>query len=506
MGRTVPRIAIAGFQHETNTFGVTKAGMREFEVADSWPSLLMGSEVISGTAGINLPIAGFAETARENPAIELVPILWCAAEPSAHVTQAAFDKITDMLIEGLRAAGPLDGVYLDLHGAMVSEDFEDGEGELLRRLRAVLGHEIPIAVSLDLHANITAEMIDLATSIALFRTYPHLDMAATGARCVVQLLRQIGGYRPAKSFRQVPYLIPLSAQYTGADPCRSLYGMLDDMAGEPDRWADIALGFTAADIPDCCPSIVAYAPTREQADAMADCVLAAFTDVEAEFDCALLTPSDAVRTAMEVGDTKPTVIADVQDNPGAGATSDTTGLLSAMVAEGAQGALLGLMHDPEVAACAHSVGVGGLFNGTLGGKSGLSGQIPFCGQFRVTFLSDGNCRFTGEMYGGGVAVLGPSAVLHIDMNGCDVRVVVTSERSQCLDLGLFTHFDLEPTNARIIGVKSTVHFRADFEPIASRILSVAAPGAFPCQLEKIPYRRLRHGMRLGPMGPSHGAS
>ena len=132
-----------------------------------------------------------------------------------------------MLLDGLGQAGRLDGIYLDLHGAMVTESFDDGEGELLRRLRARFGDDLPIAVSLDLHANITARMVELATTIAIFRTYPHLDMADTGARCFPLLLSQIAGARPCKAFRQGQFLIPLSAQYTGAEPCRSLYAALE---------------------------------------------------------------------------------------------------------------------------------------------------------------------------------------------------------------------------------------------------------------------------------------
>jgi len=260
------RIAIAGFQHETNTFGVTKAEIRDFEIADSWPGILKGADVITGTTGINLPITGFAEAAQQHSDIELIPILWCAAEPSAHVTNDAFERISALIIEGIRKAGSINGLYLDLHGAMVTENFEDGEGELLRRIRDEVGLDLPISLSLDLHANITQKMVALSSSIALFRTYPHLDMAATGARCLPQLLAQIEGQRPAKAFRQVPYLIPLSAQYTGAEPCRSLYGMLDALGDTPTCWADIALGFTAADIPDCAPSIVTYADTQHKAE------------------------------------------------------------------------------------------------------------------------------------------------------------------------------------------------------------------------------------------------
>ena len=255
----MPRIAIGGFQHETNTFVPNKATYHDFQIADSWPEMLLGPKVISGTKGINLPIAGFAGAAME-AGFELAPILWTAAEPSAHVTDDAFERIVGMILDGLTDAGPVDGVYLDLHGAMVTESHEDGEGEVLRRVREVVGTDLPIAISLDLHANVTPQMIELADVICIYRTYPHLDMAETGARCVPLMMDLIKGTRFAKAFRQAPFLIPLHAQFTGANPCKALYGALDEVAG----LADIALGFTASDIWHAGPSVVAYAPTQDQ--------------------------------------------------------------------------------------------------------------------------------------------------------------------------------------------------------------------------------------------------
>ena len=494
------RIAIAGFQHETNTFGVTQAAYRDFEMADSWPGLQRGADVITATAGLNLPIAGFVTEARLVRDVELVPILWCAAEPSAHVTDEAFERIGAMLLEGLRDAGAIDGIYLDLHGAMVTASFEDGEGELLRRIRSQVGPDLPVAVSLDLHANITPQLVRHATSLAIFRTYPHLDMASTGARCFAHLMLQIGGLRPCKAFRQLPYLIPLPAQYTGADPCRRLFRLLEGLDSPAKGSADIALGFTAADMPDAGPSIVAYADTQGGADRIADRLLEEMIAAEPEFDTALLSAADAVRLAMSNRSDKPAIIADVQDNPGAGATSDTTGLLFALREQAAQGVVLGLMHDPEMAGRARQSGVGTVVSGGLGGKSGLPGQDPFEGRFRVEALSDGRCAYSGEMYGGGIGELGACAVLRVLETAADIRVVVSSQRSQCLDLAQFTQIGIEPREARIVCVKSTVHFRADFEPIASRILAAAVPGAFPCKLDQVPYRRLRKGVRLGPGG------
>lgn len=494
----MPRIAIVGFQHETNTFGVTKAHFRDFEEADAWPGLLIGDNVISGTAGINLPSAGFIEAARINPDIELVPILWCSAEPCSHVTDDAFEQIAKMILDGLQNAGRLDGIYLDLHGAMVTERFEDGEGELLSRIRSKVGNDLPLAVSLDLHANITVNMVRHASSITIFRTYPHLDMAETGKRAYRLLQRHLRGEHIFRAFRQAPFLIPLQAQYTGASPCRELYGNLDDIVHHPVISADIAMGFSAADIYDLGPSVVSYATDQRTADIVADSLIEEIIAAEPNFDCEMMSSTEAVRTAKSLEAPGPVVIADVQDNPGAGGTSDTTGILTSLAEGSAKGALIGLLNDPEIAALAHRRGVGASFEAELGGKSGLPGQTPFKAHFQVEALSDGKFAFTGEMYRGAMAEIGPATVLRVLAEGTDIQIAVGSKRCQCLDQAIFTHIGLCPLKARIIVVKSTVHFRADFQALASAILVAEAPGAFPCRLDQVPYRRLRAGVRVVP--------
>ena len=479
------KIAIAGFQHETNCFNPTHTGLVEFEMADSWPEMLTGSEVISKTMGMNLPIAGFSGAAAQAD-IDLLPLFWCAAEPAGLVTDEAFETICDLLQQGLEKAGPLDGVYLDLHGAMVTESFSDGEGEVLRRAREIIGYNTPLVASLDLHANISADMVELADYLAIYRTYPHLDMAQTGARCVKILQRLLAGETLCKDFRQIPYLIPLHAQYTGTAPINEIYRSLEDIE-ETGVLADIALGFTAADFPHTGPSCVAYANNKVEADKAVCKIYNLFLDHQKSIDQSLLSIDEAVDIARQA-EGKPVVLADVQDNPGAGGASDTTGLLNSLITGGVKNVLLGLMHDPEAAAIAHKAGNGASIHLALGGKS--PGQLPIEAEFKVLNTSDGNCCFSGEMYGGGTATLGKTAALRLTKNGAQIDIVVTSIRNQCLDLALFTHIGLDPRAYRVICVKSTVHFRAAFEPIASEIYAVASPGLFLCDLNKVPYQNL----------------
>lgn len=481
---TIRRIVIAGFQHETNCFGVTKAGLHEFEMADSWPGMLRGEKVLLESDGMNLPIAGFAATAKA-AGFEVVPILWCSAEPSAHVTDHAFEAICGMLLDGIRDAGPIDGVYLDLHGAMVTESHADGEGEILRRIRELVGSTVPVVASLDLHANVSARMVAHADYLSVFRTYPHLDMAETGARCVPVLQRLLTGGALYKAFRTVPYLIPLHAQYTGSPPFDEIY-LKPTRLEQQGILAEIALGFTAADFPDTGPSCIAYAATADSAAAAAEEIVNLFAAREADLDCTMLSLEEAVSTCGQsrVG---PVVLADVQDNAGAGGTSDTTGLLAALIEGGVKGVLMGLFHDPESANQAHVAGEGALVNLAIGAKSDLAGNVPVMAEFEVLAVGDGTCRYTGEMYGGGVATLGKTAALRLVGYEAEIDLVVTSIRNQCLDRAHFTHIGLNPTNYSVICVKSTTHFRADFESTASDVFSISSPGAFLCDLEKIPY-------------------
>ena len=481
------RIAIAGFQHETNTFAPFNSGIDAFRMADSWPELLRGQDVISGMRGLNIPIAGAISRAEEAGGIELLPILWCAAEPSGPVTDDAFERIGGMILDGIERAGPIDAIYLDLHGAMVTESHQDGEGELLARIRRQVGSGIPIGVSLDLHANLSAEVAGLADVITIFRTYPHLDMAETGDRAMQELLQHISAEPRAVAFRQMRFLVPLQAQYTGMDPCRGLYRLLDTLPSADGEYVDLAMGFTAADVVDCGPSVVAYAGTPARAEGLADRVASEFIRAESGFDTFLLDPYDAVRQAMAMEGM--VVLADVQDNPGAGGSSDTTGLLAALVDERADDALLGVVCDPEIARKASELGIGARFRGALGGKAGPEGQKPFEAEYEVLALSDGNIPYSGEMYGGGVARIGESCLLRVCDDWSDIRIVVSSIRTQCLDCAFFTHFGQDPAKARIVCVKSTVHFRAAFEPISQAILNVAAPGLFPCDLSKVSYAK-----------------
>src|ERR1700742_1433518 len=355
------RIAVGGFLHETNTFAPTKANYDAFIHGGGWPRMVLGADIPKIIRRINLGLAGFIEAAEEKD-WELVPTIFAAATPSAHVTEDAFERIAKVLIDSIAAGGPIDAVYLDLHGAMVSEHFDDGEGEMLARVRHVIGKTTPLVVSLDLHANVSPEMVEHADALIAYRTYPHVDMADTGRACAKHLARMLKQKaRFAKAFRQLPFLIPISWQCTNDEPTKGIYQKLAALESDAVPTLSFAPGFPAADFRDCGPSVFAYGRTQADADKAVDEIAGIIESHEDDFDGKIWSPDEGVRHAMELAKTakKPIVIADTQDNSGAGADSDTTGMLRALVRNKATKAAIGVLWDPESAKAAHAAGVGG---------------------------------------------------------------------------------------------------------------------------------------------------
>ena len=492
------RIAVGGFQHETNTFAPSKAELGDFTKAGVWPGLTRGEKLLPAIEGINIPIAGFCAKAKELD-FDLVPLSWAQATPSAHVTEEAFETIVGQILEDLRAASGLDGVYLDLHGAMVAEHFQDGEGEILRRVREVVGG-IPVVASLDLHANVTPEMFELADALIAFRTYPHVDMAATGARAahhLNHLLRE--GQVVGRANRKLPFLIPLTGGCTLVEPCKSLYAKLGQMEQHGAVSASFNAGFAPADIWHCGPSIQVYANTQAEADSLADEYMEAIVAREAEFSAGIYSARDGIAYAIEQAGQgrRPIVIADTQDNPGAGGNGDTVGLLEELVAQDAPDAVFGLLYDPRSAAEAQQAGEGATIDFALGSISGLPSHKPFEGRFEIVALGDGRLTGTGPFYKGARMQLGPTARLRLG----GVEVVVTSSKQQAADQEMFRHVGIEPGEREILALKSSVHFRADFQPIAAEVIVAAAPGPNPVDHLELDYKNLRPGVRLMPGGP-----
>lgn len=492
------RIALGGFLHESHSFAPLPTTFEDFIRPGAWSPLQRGAGLVENLRPTSTPAAGAIRVLEEG-GHEIVPLTWCVASPAGPVQRSAFERIAAMIVADLSAAlrqGKVDGIYLDLHGAMLSEDFPDAEAELLRRVRAVVGAETPLTISLDPHANLTRRMVELADAVAPFRTYPHVDMKNAGARAARLLLDRIARATPfARAFAALDFWIPLTSQCTMVPPMAPALAERARLAAQHGV-AELAFcfGFPYADFEGCQPAIAAYAETEAQAKAAVDGLKAWLDAHETTFQLDVQPAADAVAQAIAIaaGAAKPVVLADTQDNPGGGGHGDTTGLLGELVRQGAQGAVMGLINDAESAAACHAAGEGAEVNLSLGGKSD-GAPLPVRGT--VEKLTDGRFVCTGPMGAGNPADLGPTALVRVAEG---VRVIVTSRKMQALDQALFRHVGVEPAEQKILALKSSVHFRADFQPLAEAVIVATAPGPVAADPSVFPFRHLRPGLRLKP--------
>lgn len=499
------RILIAGFQHETNTFAPSPADWAAFLRGDAFPAYSHGAAMLDRFTGLNAPMGGFLDAARGHQ-WQLLPSCWAGATPSAHVTADAFERICTVILDDTRAAMAqpqgLDGIYLDLHGAAVAEHVDDCEGELLARLRALVGPDLPIVASLDLHANVTRRMLAQADALVAYRTYPHVDMATAGERAARLLARRLAqGRRDALHARRLPFLIPLNAQSTWMQPAQGLYERLAALEARHDCTLSFCMGFAAADFDECAPMVWGHGG---QARAAVDELFEVVAE-PSQWALDVRSAHDAVSRALQVCATasQPVVLADTQDNPGAGGDSNTTGMLHALLAQGAGQrhpgqVVVGLLFDEAAAARAHATGIGQSFEGSIGTAvttfDGTPSDPPVQGRFTVRALSDGVCTLKGPMMTGLRTNLGPSACLEID----GILVAVVSGKCQLLDREMLRMVGVQPEAQRIIVVKSSNHFRADFTPIASEVIVAKAAGPMAVDPGDLPWKKLGAGIRTRP--------
>jgi microcystin degradation protein MlrC len=486
------RIAAAGFMHETNTFVPRPTTFDDFAVAQQYPGLCFGEDMLRQVAGRNLGLAGFAEVAGK-AGHRIMPLCWSFAQPGGIVMDHAFERICAMIIEPLGYLDP-DVVFLELHGAMVTESFEDGEGELIRRVRAIVGPDVPIVCTLDLHGNISRRSVETASLMTAYRTYPHVDWGDTGrraARFLPDVMRW--GARPATAFQRYDALIPVTAQSTYTEPGRSLYAMIEKLEKKHGVALSLMMGFPPADIAECGPCAFAYGGSQEAVDAAVGAIMDALARAEPAYAAHKPLPQkEAVARAITVAATagKPVVVADTADNAGAGASSSTTGMMRELLKQKATNAMVLIAHEPEAAAAAHAAGVGAVIDATLGVHVEGPGQEPLDGPWKVLKLSDGRFIGTGPMLGGAPCELGPTALLGKDA----VQVLVGSIRQQPLSRNTIRHLGVDPAKLGIIVVKSSVHFRNDFQEFAADVIVADSPGANPPDRRKLKYKKLPKGM------------
>jgi microcystin degradation protein MlrC len=478
------RFFVAMFSHETNTFSTIPTDRRQFEARD----LRYGGELLEAYRGTGTCLGGMIEAAAAR-GVTLVPSLAAAASPAGRVAADFYAATKRRLLDDLRGAGRLDGVLLDLHGAMVPESLEDGEGDLLRAVRETVGPAVPVAVTLDFHANVTHDMVRHATLLHGYKTYPHVDMDARGREATERLLDVVAGrLRPTVAWRQPPLLPPIAGQLTARGPMRLLYDRAAEMERDP-RVVTVSIfaGFPLADIHDAGLSV--YVATDRDpglADRLADELAATAWAHRAEFLHSAVPVGDAVARALAAPG-RPVVLADIADNTGGGAAGDTTEILRELLRVGARQATVACVWDPDAVQACVRAGVGAGVTVDVGGKIDPSHGAPVRVTGRVRTLSDGRFVHRGPMLHGLEGRLGPTAVLDVN----DVKVILISLRWQTLDPEMLRVVGIDPTAEKIVVVKSSVHYRAAFEPLAHAVIEVDAPGLSTSNLARFTFKNVR---------------
>ena len=478
------RLFLAMMSHETNTFSNIPTDRHQFETRH----LHYGGEIVETFRGTGTCLGGMIDAAARRGAT-LIPSVAASASPAGLVTREIYAHVKERLLRDLEAAGALDGVLLDLHGAMVVEGLDDGEGDLIQAVRRVVGPGVPIAVSLDFHGNISETMVREADLLHGYKTYPHVDMGERGAEAAERVLDVIGKrIKPTVALRKPPLLPPLGNQGTARGPMRRLYDMATEMEKDPKVVSiSIFAGFPYADIPDA--GFAVYVVTdgdQALADRLADQIANTAWAHRHEFIHKALPVAEAVARAQAAAG-QPIVLADMADNTGGGAAGDGTEVLRELIRVGARSAVVACLWDPKAVAECVRAGVGASVTLDVGGKVDDRHGPPLKVTGVVRTLSDGRFIHKGPMARGLPGRLGTTAVLDVN----DIKVILISYRGQTLDPEMIRFVGLDPLDHKILVVKSTIHYRAAFEPIAREIIEVDAPGLSSSNLARFDFSRIR---------------
>ncbi len=476
------RVLIAEFLHETNTFSVQKTDRKCFE-----RGLYLDNEVSKASRNTRTFMGAGYEAAEKFGWQPVTPLV-AEASPSGRVTDACFEEFTARL---LSIAKEVDGILLHLHGAMSTESHDDGEGELLARLRSVVGSDIPIVVVIDLHATVTQRMADNANALIAYRTYPHVDQYERGHQAAELLDRAIAGdIRPKVVVARRPILYALDGGRTTCAPMVELLRRADALEATNKALAiSIQAGFSSADVHDIGPSIAVTSEDETTARAIAEELMDYIWQQRHHSTIFFTSLNEAIAEAARPSSVdKPLIISDYSDNPGSGAYGDGTTLLRAVLDAGLTNVGFHAIRDPEAALKAQEAGVGNKVHLELGGKvdPGVGGP-PLEVTAHVVALTDGRFVAYGPMGGGAWRNYGLSALLRID----GVEIVVITNNGQATDLAQFTSLGVDPTRKSTLIVKSMQHFRAAFEPIARKIIEVDTGALSTRNFFARPFRNIR---------------
>lgn len=481
------RILSAEISHETNTFSVLPTTLDLYKARRYY----RGGEIGKVMAGTHTEIGAHLEAAKKF-GWDLVQPIAAAATPGAKTPAGDWAHLSGAVLEACRE-GAFDGVLLSLHGAMVTEDRDDAEGDLLLRLREKIGPQIPVAVSLDLHANVSDGMARLANIVIAYRTYPHVDQYERGMEAAGLLERAMNGeIRPRSLVWRAPVLEGLDYGRTQGGPMSRILAHADQLRGaNPEVLAiGICAGFVWADIPDAGPSVtltVDGQPSRFE-NVAADLIRDVW-ETRRETSVPLYTLEEAMAEALgENKEEKPLVLADFTDNPGSGGYGDSVRLLEAMIRADLKNAAFGCVADAEAAQKCIAAGAGRQVEINLGAKIDPRSYGPSLKvRGTVEHVSDGRFIADGPMSKGVRFSMGPTAVLRVG----GVRVLVTTHNIQVYDLQVFLSQKIDPRACSVVAVKSWHHFRAAFEPISRKVMLADGGGLASMDLKRFSYRKVR---------------
>jgi microcystin degradation protein MlrC len=482
------RIALGGIMHETHTFAEVPTGMRDFEIG----TFHRGAEILEQMGDTRAGIAGMMAVGAAH-AWELLPTLYTMAMPSGAIEQATYDTLADEFVERLRAALPLDGVLLMLHGAMVTDDLLDPEADILRRVREVTGPDIPVVVEMDLHGNISPAMTELADAVVAFDANPHIDAYERGIEAAEIMCEILDGrIAPVVGMYQTNLL--LSPQVTGtADlPLRAALEAAWRFEDEEDVvCVSVFGGFAYADTPFTRCSVVATVDGDVgRARQIAGEVGAIAEAGVGSAHFVAVAPDEAVRQALAIPG-GPVILVDSADNIGGGTPGDGTDALRALLAIDAQEATVAIA-DPAAARACHEAGVGGQIDMEIGGKADTWHGAPVRVAGEVRALTDGYFEF--EMANSHLASfrgkgmdMGPSAWLRVG----GINIALNTNKTPPFDLGQLRSLGIQPESQKLIAVKAAVAHRAAYEPIAAGVVEMDTAGLCTANLGRFPYKNLQ---------------
>jgi microcystin degradation protein MlrC len=481
------RIAIGGLLHESNTFAPLSADRERFREG----SLAYGAAMVGVWGEAHHELGGFIQGAAQF-GYDLVPTAAAWATPAGPVTDDFYEHFTDALVTDCRIAKP-DGVLIALHGAMVTPKYPDADAETLRRLRAAVGPGVPIACTLDFHGNVSPDMANSADILVGYQTYPHVDQRECGLKAAELLTRAVKGeVRPVCHVAPVPVFINLLGQATDRDPMK----MLMTMARCEEKAAgmlsvSVMAGFPYADVPDAGASVIAVADCdRATARHMAESLADAMWRVREQLNVECPQPEQAVRRAI-ASDRPPVLLVDLGDNVGGGSAGDGTVLLTELLRQGATG-LVVVLYAPDAVRQAQASGVGGAFEGSVGGAVDRMHGEAVTVRGTVRRLHDGKWVEPEARHGGRRDNdQGHTAVIDL---GDGNALVLNTLRTPPFSLGQLTSVGIDPKSAKVIVVKAAVAYKAAYAPIASEIIEVDTPGLTAINPARFTYTRIRRPM------------